>query len=99
MSVELWDERDDLDDEFLAMEIEEEELARELEEEQRIIELNDFKDNDDYNESPDESEERYNNRVFKNGMKQREKKLEEVGIMLFDPTQIEGVLDAKNKKL
>ena len=79
--IELDDLLDDLLDEF---DEEEENMARARL--RGVTELNDFEDyGDDY--APDESEERYNKRVFNDGMIARKKKASEV---FFDPSQIEG---------
>ena len=60
-------------------------------------ELNDFESSEeDETEVLDESEERYNMRVFKSGMEAREQSLKG-SVMFFDESTIEGAPDGNNK--
>ncbi len=63
-----------------------------------VEELNDFEDPNDF-EYLDESEERYNKRVFIDAMNSRRRKIQVGGKLLFDATQIEGLTNAKNKTM
>ena len=65
------------------------------EEEEDDNELSDFKEKSTY--PLDESEERYLMRCFKSCMEEREIELEKMGVVFFDPSQIEGVLNANDK--
>jgi len=86
-----YDDEEDEDDDMMDLDIE----LGFPDEEIPIIELNDFQALPQY--PLDESEERYNVRVFKNGMEERDRILRKKDIIFFDPSQIEGVPDARDK--